>query len=187
MDQLSFGFDTRPAPVSTDLLYFAVLPEPAAAERLIETGRRLKKKYGLSGRLYPPERLHVSLVGLGRFSGLPEVAVSAACRIGSRIAASPFDVTFDRAASFRTGSSRALVMRCREGAGALQAIHRQIIGSLDCSSRPFEPHLTLFYDDYAVPEVRLEPITWTVRDIVLVHSLYGRGRHRHLRRWPLAA
>ena len=40
-DQLSFGLDDTPAPARYDLLYFAVLPEPAAAKCAIETARAL--------------------------------------------------------------------------------------------------------------------------------------------------
>jgi 2'-5' RNA ligase len=37
-----------------------------------------------------------------------------------------------------------------------------------------------------VPEQAIEPIEWTVREIVLVHSLLGRTTHRHVARLPLA-
>jgi 2'-5' RNA ligase len=184
-DQLSFGFGDTPVPTRNDLLYFAVLPEPAAAKCAIETARELKAKYGLSGRPYPPERLHISLAGLGRFRSLPPEVTDRACEIGRRIRMSPFRVALDRVSSFRTGSSRALVLRCSEGTGMLQAIQRQIIDLMHLQYRPFEPHLTLLYDSRTVPEVPVEPIAWQVRDVVLVHSLYGEGRHHHLQRWPL--
>jgi 2'-5' RNA ligase len=36
-----------------------------------------------------------------------------------------------------------------------------------------------------VPEQKIEPVEWTVREIVLVHSLLGRTEHRPLARWTL--
>jgi 2'-5' RNA ligase len=46
----------------------------------------------------------------------------------------------------------------------------------------FTPHVTLLYDRREVEELPIEPISWTVRDFVLVHSRQG---HLHLARWPL--
>lgn len=52
--------------------------------------------------------------------------------------------------------------------------------------REFEPHMTLLYRGQLIPEVVLdEPVGWTVRDFVLVHSLQGEGRHEHLCYWLL--
>ncbi|WEX77685.1 2'-5' RNA ligase family protein [Sinorhizobium numidicum] len=185
-DQLSLCFGPTPAPAENDLLYFAVLPELSAAQRILDAGLRLKREYSLSGRLYPPERLHISLVSLAVPSHMFRRAISAAGNIGSRVRAPPFELTLDRTSSFRTRNSRALVLRCREGAGMLGEIHGQLADLLH-QRRPFEPHMTLLYDYRVVPEVRLEePITWTVREFTLVHSLYGQSRQRHLNRWPLA-
>ena len=47
------------------------------------------------------------------------------------------------------------------------------------------PHVTLLYDDVLVEERAVEPIRWTVREFVLVHSLLGQTRHVPLARWPL--
>ncbi len=48
----------------------------------------------------------------------------------------------------------------------------------------FRPHLSLGYQP--VPDQRFEmPFVWTPREIVLIKSLNGRGRHRPLARWRL--
>ncbi|HKD21396.1 MAG TPA: hypothetical protein VKB71_05260, partial [Rhizomicrobium sp.] len=50
----------------------------------------------------------------------------------------------------------------------------------------FQPHITLARDETRVkPEAVSPPISWTVREIVLVHSLLGKTTHIHLGRWPL--
>ena len=47
-------------------------------------------------------------------------------------------------------------------------------------------HVTLLYDRQSVPESGIgEPITWMVRDFVLVHSLQSPSEHVHRARWPL--
>jgi hypothetical protein len=45
----------------------------------------------------------------------------------------------------------------------------------------------LLYGDLMVAGRSIEPIRWVVRDFVLVQSLRGRSRsrHIHLARWPL--
>jgi 2'-5' RNA ligase len=62
----------------------------------------------------------------------------------------------------------------------------QSVGFRDTGRASFKPHVTMMYTDEMMDEARVdEPIRWTVRDFVLVHSLQGRGRHVHCRRWPL--
>jgi 2'-5' RNA ligase len=48
----------------------------------------------------------------------------------------------------------------------------------------FTPHVTLLYDARDVEEHPIEPIGWTVNELVLIYSDRG---HFHLRRWPLRA
>ena len=52
-------------------------------------------------------------------------------------------------------------------------------------SQAFTPHLTLLYDAQRVESVPIAPITWTVREFSLVHTLIGRSRHTVLERWSL--
>ena len=41
--------------------------------------------------------------------------------------------------------------------------------------RQFEPHVTLLYRKLPIDSVEVAPITWMVRELVLVKSLYGPG------------
>ena len=71
----------------------------------------------------------------------------------------------------------------------LDVLQQRLSDALDGEprqARPFTPHVTLLRDRHRVPEQRIEPIEWTVRELVLVHSLIGRPAHRHLARWSLA-
>jgi 2'-5' RNA ligase len=51
--------------------------------------------------------------------------------------------------------------------------------------RDFNPHLTFLYGDQAIPEITIAPVSWIVRELVLVRSLHGQGRHLVLGRFPL--
>jgi 2'-5' RNA ligase len=53
------------------------------------------------------------------------------------------------------------------------------------AAAPFVPHMTLAYDQKHIRPVPVEPITFTAREFVLIHSLKGLGIYRFLGRWPL--
>jgi 2'-5' RNA ligase len=194
--QLAFDFARSPErPSPRDIrhrLYFAVLPEPRTAARMTAIGADLQRRQGLTGQLKQAGLLHVSLAKAGEGCDLPEAVVAAAIRAGAMIEHSPFEVSFDRVASFNGGTNRAQVLRCGKGIGKLvglghmleRAMFRMELGRR--VPKDFAPHVTLRYDRERVPETMLDaPVTWTVREFVLVHSLVGRGRHIHVARWPL--
>ena len=180
----------RPETLHQHALFFAVLPPPTAALRMAQQAERLRRQYGLRAAR-PTERLHVSLANVGVYhSGLPDAAVSAAIAVGSRVRALPFEVTFDRVSTFKGADRRPLVLLCSDGFAQLTALRHALTSSLrriDLASRPaFTPHVTLLYDRRTVPDTNLdEPITCTVRDFMLVHSLQGLGRHECRASWPL--
>lgn len=169
----------------THRLFLAVLPDTETAMRIAQTARHLRVSHGLSGRPLRPEHLHVTLchveTNIGFTSGLVE-SVKAST---ARVAMPPFRVCFDRAESFKNG---ALVLRGDDGTIGLDILQQRLSDALDGEprrARSFTPHVTLLRDGHRVPEQRIEPIEWTVREIVLVHSLIGRTEHRHLACWTL--
>lgn len=189
--QLSFAeFDTE-APL-TDRLFFAIFPDSDTAARIVQFAWRLRDDHKLKGRLLAAERLHITLHHLGDHAGLPSDIVTAAREVGEAVAAQPFDLTFDRIGSFRgKPGNRPLVLRGSDGVTALVAFQRKLglamaKGTLGrWAEWQFTPHMTLLYDERAVDEQSVEPIGWTAREFVLVHSLLGETRHVPLARWPL--
>ena len=195
--QLAFDFyraPQRPLPKrATDNLYFAVLPDPEAARRMTEVGARFRDRYGLPGRVQPAHLLHISLAHVGLFAGLPAPIVSVARRAGAGVRMAPFEVSFDRAIGF-SGGQHPLVLCCSRGDGEFAELRKAIAGAMLHTgfradpSVGLTPHVTLVYNGLTVPPTMLDqPISWTVRELVLVDSLQGRSRHVHLGRWPLQA
>jgi RNA 2',3'-cyclic 3'-phosphodiesterase len=170
-------------------LFLAVLPDPVAAARIFKLAGVLKRAHRFSGKLTAPDRLHVSLFFLGESSD--DMAYAAGAAAGE-IHVPPFQVCFDRTASFRgrpgscpfvliggDGLDRLKSFRQRLGVGLARAGLRRL------AKTNFEPHVTLLYDARGVDEYPLaEPISWTVSEIVLVQSRNG---HRHLAKWRLRA
>jgi 2'-5' RNA ligase len=189
-NQLSFDW-LPAAPARTDVLFFAIRPEAAAASSLTGLACRLRDEHGLRGKPLATDCLHISLLGLGEYAGVPQGIVAAACEAAMIVAASQFDFTFDRVASFGGKKGNLpLVLYGGDGVAALMAFRKVLaaammkVGLVRAQSR-FSPHLTLLYGDRKVAEHPVAPVSWTVREFALVHSLYGQSRHIPLERWPL--
>jgi 2'-5' RNA ligase len=176
----------------SDRLFFCLYPDAATAERIAALAHRIKQARSLSGEPLPAERLHVSQHHLGDYAGLPDAILANAFVAGGSVAMAPFTVTFDRVESFTRGArSRPLVLRSSDENGGLAALHRNLGAAMKRTGlghwahSSFTPHMTLLYDDALVEEVPIEPVSWTVREVTLVHSLLGQGIHIRLASWAL--
>lgn len=170
----------------TDRLFFAILPDPETAARIAKVARHLRISHGLVGKALETGDFHVALCHVGNAGGPPPARLVDELRARAADLAMPsFRVGFDRAESFRNG---ALVLRGDDSLIGLEVLQQRLSDALDGRprlARPFTPHVTLLRDKHQVPEQEIEPIEWTVREIVLVHSLLGRTTHRQVARLPL--
>ena len=193
-DQDWFGGSGDPQP-QTDRLLFLVYPDEATASRIATLAQAQRAKHDLRGKPLLTNRLHITLQHMGDHAGLPPDMVRAAQEAAGRLPPRAFDVTFDRVASFG-GRARNLpfVLKGGAGLGALLEFNKALATAMSLTSsrlgkwaKPvFTPHVTLLYDGRSVPEQPVEPITWTVREFVLVHSLLGQTQHIVLDRWLLS-
>jgi RNA 2',3'-cyclic 3'-phosphodiesterase len=167
-------------------LFLAILPDAETSGRIYRMAEILKTAHRFRARLTARERLHVTLFSLG---GLPEQLVGKACEAIGGVKAEPFDISFDRTVSFRgRQGSRPFVLAGGDGVSGLKSFRRSLAAAFArnglryLARRDFTPHVTLLFDDRAVEEQPAGPIGWTVRNLVLIHSMKG---HQHLARWPL--
>jgi RNA 2',3'-cyclic 3'-phosphodiesterase len=190
-EQLSLPGIDPPRP-PTDRLFFALLPDAAAAARIAALARRLRGEVGLKGRPLATGRFHVTLHFCGDHVGFPEALAASLQRAADRISLPPFPVRFDRAGSFAgRPRKRPFVLL---GGGGLARLHamRDLLGEAMTAQglgslvdARFTPHVTLLYDDLRAPEAQVEPIEWMAQEFVLIDSLLGQTRHVPLGRWPL--
>jgi RNA 2',3'-cyclic 3'-phosphodiesterase len=174
------------ASCSSARLFLAAVPDAGTAERIHQMAGVLRRAHHFDGKLIAPERLHISLFAL---SGLPGGQLCSAWEAAMDVRTEPFEVSFDRTASFRGRLGNCpFVLIGEKGLGRLQSF-RQMLGAAMArrglrrlANTNFKPHVTLLYDARSVDEYPIEPIGWTVREFVLVRSLNG---HEHLVRWPL--
>ena len=171
---------------SSDRLFLAALPDAATAARIVDLAGRLKIGHGLKGRVLRPEHLHVMLFQVRDGAGLGTDLAEAARQRAASVVMPSFKVAFDRVGSFRNG---AFVLRGNDDMIGLEVLHQRLSDAFDgrpASARPFTPHVTLLRDRERIEEHSIEPIEWTVRDVVLVRSRLGRAEHHHVARLPLA-
>ena len=175
-----------------DALFFALLPDPDVAGEILALAKRLHFELDLSGPLPAPERLPVSLTPVGAYENLPDKIATLASKAAGAVRAHPFEITCDHLISF-VGDQHPLVLTCDAPSNIeVQNLYRQLNAALVKTglprvkkTAPF-PHLTLLYGGRPVPRMPLDPpISWIVRELVLVNSHQGKGRHEHVASWPL--
>jgi 2'-5' RNA ligase len=191
-EQLSFA-DLPAAPRSTDRLFFALFPDDDVAVEIAELTRRLRGELGLKGKPIATDRLHVTLHFLGDFPGLPKEIIASASAAAESLTSHQFEVMFDRVMSFAgKPHNRPFVLRGGDGLVGLTRFQGELAMAMAKSGQAaraprasFTPHVTLLYDDLTVAEQPVASVRWTVRELVLVHSVLDQNRHVHLARWSL--
>jgi 2'-5' RNA ligase len=179
------------APKRRQSVAFAVLPDDDAREQLWRLSHRVRDDHRLAGRPLRINRSHVALLDLGSFAQVPEEIVEAARHAALSLDMPAFDVAFNRVQTFRARrSDPATVLRgsdeCLSGLMTLAEKLRGALAETGLEVAPLRtPHVTLIHGDRAVPEELVEPIRWTVGDLVLLKSFTGDSPYIELGRWPL--
>jgi 2'-5' RNA ligase len=189
-DTLQMGLPGFDPATPTDRLMFLLYPDAQTAEQIAREARRLKEALSLRGQPLLTDRFHITLHHLGDYVGLPADMVRKGEAAGKALAATPFEVVFDKAVSFanRPGNNP-FTMQGGEGVQALiafqQALGLKMAGAGLKPDKQFLPHITLLYDGEVVPAQAIAPIRWTVDRFVLVRSKLGQTQHIVLAEWAL--
>lgn len=169
------GFDSSQKP--TDRLLFAVLPEKPAIARIVQLTRALRLEHDLRGAVVHPEQLHITLVILGEYLGVPPDLLAAATGAAAQIAQTAFRVRFDYVQTFRnksrTTGNYPVVLCGDEGVIGLETLHQDLTGrlrNLGFRGIPtnITPHVTMLYEPEPVSSHAVAAIEWTVREFVLL-------------------
>jgi 2'-5' RNA ligase len=171
-----FDMDTRPS----DRLLFGVRPSADATRRILQLGT--------AGPPVREDLLHITLNHLGDYHGLPPSLVAQAHAAGEAVVAAPFPVALNRVMNFNRGIA---VLSGDADIDGIVAFQRRLgvamagVGLGRLVEKAFTPHVTISYSDPKIDERTVEPIGWTVDELLLIHSLLGRTEHRVIGRWPL--
>lgn len=155
-------------------LYLMIKPGAANRARLIRLCAALGIDIG-----YAPERWHSTLLPVGESN---PATIEALHRALSGFDAAPFSIAFDHI----EGDT----LKPRKGQRAPGLFQRTLAASLTrrgiaLPDYAFRLHLNLAYGGASLRRARVEPIEWSIEDILLIES--GNGRHVEHGRWPLVA
>ena len=185
------GFEATPQ-LPAHRVFLAVKPDADTAVRIAALVEKLRPVVGFKGKALRHERLHITLHHLGDFVQLPPEDLVARVRLAAGgLTLPPFDVAFDQVVSFHgRRDHRPFVLLGSEGVVGLMAFQAALGDALLHAGvlvprGHFKPHVTLLYDRGGFAPKAVEPITWTVREFVLIHSCLGKTRYDELGRWPL--
>lgn len=156
-------------------LFFAVMPPAHIAHQVALVARAARKTNRLEQRPFEFHRFHVSLLGFGARAELPLALVNAARRTAEKISVRRFQASFDRVLSL-TGRSKIprshpLVLKPTD-AKDFSCLRNALVNAIGLEpTTTFLPHMTLLYDETIVHEHPIRPISWTVEEFALIHSL----------------
>lgn len=192
MTQLTLpGFEATPQ-LPAHRLFLAVKPDADTAQRIARLIEQLRPVVGFKGKALRAERLHVTLHHVGDFVQPPPDDLVARVRAAAGGLVLPaFDASFNQVVSFHgRRDHRPFVLLGDEGVAGLMAFQAALGDVLLRAGVPvprghFKPHITLLYDRGGFAPKPVEPITWTVREFVLIHSWLGKTRYDELGRWAL--
>ena len=174
-------------------LFFALYPDAAAAQAIARVVDGLREAKVIRGRWTAPAKHHVTARFLGDHGRGAAGVIEHARQAAARVHCAPFDVAFDRVATFRGRYQCPCVLRCpaqgEAGALLLWSVLGEALSALGVDGRAenhFIPHLTIAYADRMLNEhLPIEPIRWRAREFALVDSC--RSEHRVVERWTLSA
>lgn len=167
--------------------FLALKPDDAVAGQASETALRLMRENGLTGKPLKPGNFHISLPAIWEGAVFPsDLAKIVSARVQA-VRMPSFEVILDMAMSFRQPKRYILVLGTTRSIANIYGLNRQLLTAIGSKMRgnTFNPHMTLSYTDRPVEKQPVEPIRWTAREFVLIHSFVGQGRHEIAARWPL--
>jgi 2'-5' RNA ligase len=180
-------------PVPNDRLFLGIFPDAIVQDTIAQAARRVQRQHGMHGQPLHPSRCHMTVHHLGDYPELLPERVDAALMALDRTIAPAWEIAFDRIASFRGKHKHPCVLRCPDTESGAHALWRETwahfaaAGFTQWLQSGFTPHVTLLYGDRLLPApMAIEPIRWTVRELVLVHSRLGMTEYHSLGRRQLS-
>lgn len=161
-------------------LYVMAKPPPDVAARIAALPRNDP------GR--GPELLHVTLLKLFDLHHAPPEWLPAMIAALDSFEGAAFPLSFDR-----IEARKAVTLRTRDPLPQARACQQALLRHLLERRAPLmlgtapEPHLTINYRDDRQGARKMEPIGWTVTEILLIESVVGKTTHVEHGQWPLRA
>ena len=184
-ERISRNFDVA-AKSAKHRLFVGLFPPPAVRRRLV----LLRDELGGAGQV-SDDRLHLTLFLTADLSVPPPASLLADLRAAlGEVRAPAAEIVLTQMRCFPNGGGAELVPGM--ALPGLRDLHAAIVRA--CARRGIaampgkavlRPHVTLVYRPAEPRNGSIEPIRWTAREIVLIHSHLGQHRHEERGRWTL--
>ncbi|MBD3671538.1 MAG: RNA 2',3'-cyclic phosphodiesterase [Gammaproteobacteria bacterium] len=165
-------------------LFFALWPDQPVREAL-EAARVELFPGPVPGRPMRTENLHLTLHFIGQ---IDDSALDCYRHAAQEVRMQPFELVLDHAGYFPR--PRVVWLGVREVPSSLKALVDDLGATLEAcghriEARPFLPHLTLLRKVHYFDPSPIRPVSWSVRDFVLVRSqtLPEGARYQVIDRW----
>jgi 2'-5' RNA ligase len=195
MLQSTFDFVTgQPRrPKMPERLFIGLFPDERARQEADRMSRQIASELSLVGNALPAERFHTSLIHVSDRKRVRSKDEFAADLAAKAVKVPPFEITYSHVGSF-PGAPRKdrppehpLVLLADDG--PVMELHAVLGAGLRRFQyrvpESFRPHLTLSYNREFLSVRAIEPVTFLVKEFVLVHSRLWLTEYRILRRWTL--
>jgi len=187
----------NPADIAQGINYFfALLPDKPAQSAIAAVAERFCKSHRVSGIRIAAEDLLLNLCPLGQpaqLAGSLEDNLRAAAQ---EVHAKAFNVTLDSVMRFsvRDGhfpfvasadaASGTALLDLRKAIADAQSHRRLRVSGISS----YLPHVTMLHGHAIEPiQESIAPISWQVREFVLIRSFFGQSKYEVMGRWPLHA
>jgi len=174
-----------------DLMFFGLLPSRIEREATILSANRALQHAEVLAPIRAPKLLHMTAAAACYVSALTDQLLRQLRAAGDRVVARAFQIYWQRAVRRSSEAhDRALKLVARRGAREARLLQESVraalleVGITPVSDPLPEPHVTLLYGrgDLSHP---IDPVCWTVRELVLIQSLTGLTEYVVRGSWPL--
>jgi 2'-5' RNA ligase len=179
-------------------LFFSLWPDELARAGLADRAELIRRQHPTPGAWFEAARYHLTLHAVKAKPEHEAAWMDKTRTAAAQVRAAPFELRIDQAGSFPNQERIPWWLGCTQTPPGLTLLWRELRDVLKqhgvpVFSNPLTPHLTLVYNARRdLPERPVPPLTWAVRDFVLLRSRQGDPNERGsslayelLGRWPL--
>lgn len=174
--------------------FFAVLPDERAKAAIVHAGERFRELLRLSGSPLETDLLHLVLSPPGRPQKLRQSLESTLVAAAGDVRAQSFELVLDSVMRLSARDGQHPLVLCADDASAASALKlrkaiadaQQRFGLIVPAVSLYLPHVVLLHGrSIDAIHQSIPPISWIVREFVLIRCFFGQSRYEVAGRWAL--
>jgi len=147
--------------------FFALWPDNTTREAIFNC----RSQFTLSGQITDKSKLHITLLFLGK---LNVNQLQTVIREAEKIICPRFDICLNHTGYFK--KSKAIWLGLKSMPDVLLELHETLLSVtekhlISNHQQTYKPHVTLVRKCFSIGTQQISPITWQIKDFVLVESI----------------